>query len=201
MRRLGALARQMLINAASARLDVPAQDLTTEPGRVIHAASGRALTYGELAQAAMDLPVPASDSVTLRTPDSFRWIGKGLKRLDVHAKSTGQAAYSIDQTVDGMLQAAIQHAPRLGLTVGKITNEAQVAAMPGVHSVHILDGAGGKPARRSRRPRLTGPTPVPRGPISAMSRRISPPRALPISWLLRPVTARPTKKTATPWVP
>jgi isoquinoline 1-oxidoreductase beta subunit len=141
MRRLGALARQMLINAASARLDVPAQDLTTEPGRVIHAASGRSLTYGELAQEAMDLPVPATDSVTLRTPDSFRWIGKGLKRLDVHAKSTGQAAYSIDQTVEGMLQAAIQHAPRLGLTVGKITNQAQVAAMPGVHSVHILDGA------------------------------------------------------------
>lgn len=141
MRRLGALARQMLINAASAKLGVAAKDLTTEPGRVIHKASGRALTYGALAGAAMDLPVPAADSVSLRTPENFRWIGKGLKRVDVKEKSTGKAVYSIDIAVEGMLQAAVQHAPRLGLTVGKIVNEDAVAAMPGVHSVHILDGA------------------------------------------------------------
>ncbi|WP_431272851.1 hypothetical protein [Dankookia sp. P2] len=50
----------------------------------------------------------------LRDPQSFRWIGKPVPRLDIHDKSTGRARYSIDQRVEGMLQAAVQHAPRLG---------------------------------------------------------------------------------------
>lgn len=141
MRRLGALARAMLLQAASARLNVPVAALTTEPGRVLHPASGRSLTYGELAADALDLPVPDVDSVTLRDPAQFRWIGKPVRRLDAYDKSTGKALYSIDMQVDGMLHAAVQHAPRLGMTVGELRNEAQVKAMKGVHSVHRLPGA------------------------------------------------------------
>src|SRR6185437_10376893 len=70
-----------------------------------------------------------------------RWIGKPVERLDVHEKSTGKAIYAIDTRVDGMLHAAVQHAPRLGMTVGAIRNEDQVKAMKGVHSVHRLPGA------------------------------------------------------------
>lgn len=141
MRHLGASARLMILQASADRLGVPIGELTTEPGKVIHAASGRSLTYGEVARDALDLPIPAADSVTLRDPRQFRWIGKPVARLDVHEKSTGRAIYAIDARVDGMLHAAVQHAPRLGMTVGAIRNEDAVKAMKGVQSVHRLPGA------------------------------------------------------------
>ena len=141
MRRLGALARAMMLQAGAERLGVPVSELSTEPGKVIHAKSGRSVDYGELAERAMDLPVPDAASVQLRDPGQFRWIGKPVKRLDAYDKSTGKAIYSIDLKVDGMLHAAVQHAPRLGMTVGSLRNEEQVKAMKGVHSVHRLPGA------------------------------------------------------------
>ncbi|MFM0529893.1 xanthine dehydrogenase family protein molybdopterin-binding subunit [Paraburkholderia strydomiana] len=141
MRRLGALARAMLLQAAAQQLRVPVSELSTQPGRVIHTTSGRSLGYGQLASHAMDLTVPHPDSVKLKDPTHFRWIGKPVERLDVHEKSTGKAIYAIDTRVDGMLHAAVQHGPRLGMTVGAIRNEDQVKAMKGVHSVHRLPGA------------------------------------------------------------
>jgi isoquinoline 1-oxidoreductase beta subunit len=141
MRRLGALARSMILQAAATRLGVSAGELTTEPGQVIHAASGRKLSYGEVASDAMGLPVPSPDSVKLKDRSQFRWIGKPVERLDVLEKSTGRAVYAIDCKVDGMLHAAVQHAPRLGLAVNSIRNEDAVKAMSGVHSVHRLPGA------------------------------------------------------------
>lgn len=139
MRRLGASARQMLLQAAAARLGGPVSELSTEPGRVIHAASRRAIPYGEIADAAAELPVPTD--VVLRSRADFRWIGKPVARLDVRDKSTGKALYSIDQKVDGMLHAAVQHSPRLGGEPGALANETEVRGMPGVHSVHRLPGA------------------------------------------------------------
>ncbi|SDY44183.1 molybdopterin cofactor-binding domain-containing protein [Pseudomonas sp. NFIX28] len=141
MRRLGALARAMLLQAAAEQLGVPVNQLSTEPGKVLHVASGRSLGYGELAGRALDMPVPDPASVQLRDPSQFRWIGKPVRRVDAYDKSTGKALYSIDMRVDGMLHAAVQHAPRLGMTVGSLRNEAQVKAMKGVHSVHLLPGA------------------------------------------------------------
>ncbi|MGR9270838.1 molybdopterin cofactor-binding domain-containing protein (plasmid) [Rhizobium leguminosarum] len=141
MRRLGALARAMILEAAAKRLNVPVGEMTSEPGQVIHAASGRKLTYGDVATDAMSLPVPAAESVSLKERSQFRWIGKPIKRLDILDKSTGRAIYAIDCKVDGMLQASVQHAPRLGMAVGNIRNEADVRAMPGIHSVHRLPGA------------------------------------------------------------
>ena len=141
MRRLGVLARAMLLQAGAEQLGVPVAQLTTTPGRVVHAASGRSLGYGELASRALDMPVPDPSTITLRDPSQFRWIGKPVKRLDAYDKSTGKAQYSIDLKVDGMLHAAVQHAPRLGMTVGSLRNQSQVEAMKGVHSVHQLPGA------------------------------------------------------------
>ncbi|TDJ75889.1 xanthine dehydrogenase family protein molybdopterin-binding subunit [Pseudomonas putida] len=141
MRRLGALARAMLLQAAAEQWGVPVGELSSEPGKVLHVASGRSLSYGELAGRAMDLPVPDPASVKLRDPSQFRWIGKPVRRLDAYDKSTGKAVYCIDITLPDMLHAAVQHAPRLGMTVGKLRNEDQVKAMPGVHSVHRLPGA------------------------------------------------------------
>ncbi|PWC28743.1 xanthine dehydrogenase family protein molybdopterin-binding subunit [Teichococcus aestuarii] len=139
MRQLGASARHMLLQAAATRLGVPPESLSTAPGRVVHAASGRTLDYGALATEAAALPVP--EGVALRAEKDFRWIGKPVARLDVREKSTGKATYAIDMAVEGMLQAAVQHAPRLGGEPGAIANEAAVRAMPGVHSIHRLPGA------------------------------------------------------------
>lgn len=139
MRRLGASARGMLIAAAAERLGLPAAEFSTEPGVVIHATSGQRLGYGELAEAASVLPVPAE--VTLRDPATFRWIRTPLPRIDVHAKSTGQAKFGIDLVVDDMLLAAVVHAPRLGMEPKAITNQSEITAMTGVHSVHLLPGA------------------------------------------------------------
>ncbi|MDO5622987.1 MAG: xanthine dehydrogenase family protein molybdopterin-binding subunit [Paracoccus sp. (in: a-proteobacteria)] len=139
MRNIGAAARMMLMQAAARRLNVPVEELTTEPGRVIHAASSQSLSYGELAEDAAALPVPSD--VPLRDPADFRWIGQPVARLDTHDKATGKAQYGIDLTLPDMLHGAVQHAPRLGEEPGDLTNEAEVAAMPGVHSVHRLPGA------------------------------------------------------------
>lgn len=139
MRKLGASARQMLLQAAATRLNVPVTSLSTQPGRVVHAASGRLIPYGEIAEAASVLQVPTD--VTLRQSADFRWIGKPVPRLDVRDKSTGKTQYAIDLKVEGMLHAAVQHAGRLGLEPGPFVNEEEVRAMPGVHSVHRLPAA------------------------------------------------------------
>ncbi|MDK3018374.1 xanthine dehydrogenase family protein molybdopterin-binding subunit [Pseudodonghicola flavimaris] len=139
MRQLGAAARAMLVEAAARSWGVAAEELVTEPGEVIHKDSGRRAAYGDLAAAAMDLPVPAG--VALKDPADFRWIGSAVPRLDVRAKSTGRQNYAIDVAVEGMLLAALRHAPRLGLTPAAVTNLQEIEAMRGVHSVHLLDGA------------------------------------------------------------
>ncbi|MGC2774212.1 MAG: molybdopterin cofactor-binding domain-containing protein [Bradyrhizobium sp.] len=139
MRRLGASARDMLIRAAAAQLKVTPEALTTEDGEVVHAASNRRVAYGDLADEALRL-TPAT-TVALRDPASFRYIRKPMARLDVGAKSTGKAVYAIDQKVDGMLYAAIRHAPVLGTEPERMSNESAVKAMPGVHAVHKLPGA------------------------------------------------------------
>lgn len=201
MRGLGAAARQMLLGAAEARLGVPVASLATEPGRVIHAASGRVLDYGALAAEAAALPVP--EGAPLRAERDFRWIGKPVARLDARDKSTGKAIYAIDLKVDDMLQAAVQHAPRLGAEPGAIANEAEVRAMPGVHSIHRLPGAvavaptaGGAPAARSRPCGLPGPS---RPPAPAMPCRLtSLPRGCVPHSPPSPGRASPPRRMATP---
>ncbi|SFL07177.1 xanthine dehydrogenase family protein molybdopterin-binding subunit [Falsiroseomonas stagni] len=135
---LGATARAMLLQAAAQRLAVPVASLSTEPGFVIH--PGGRIPYGALAEAAAALPIPA-DAEPKAAGTGFRLIGKPAPRLDTRAKSTGQARYGIDMRVDGMLQAAILHAPRAGADPGEVLNDAALRAMPGVHSVHRLPGA------------------------------------------------------------
>ncbi len=146
MRRLGASARHMLLQVAATRLKVPLASLTTQPGVVVHTASGRTLSYGELAALAAALQPP--EQVPLRARKDFRWIGKSVPRLDAHDKSTGKVKYNIDAEVEGMLLAAVQHAPRMGGEPEAIANESEVRAMPGVHSIHRLPGAVAVVARR-----------------------------------------------------
>ncbi|KST57034.1 isoquinoline 1-oxidoreductase, partial [Methylobacterium sp. GXS13] len=139
MRRLGATARDMLIRAAAARLKVQEAELTTRDGVVIHAPTDRSLPYGDLAADALLLK--PNEAVPLRDPSTFRYIRQPVPRLDVHDKATGRAVYAIDQKLDGMLYAAVQHAPHLGTEPEALANAAEIRAMPGVHSVHRLPGA------------------------------------------------------------
>lgn len=138
-RTLGATARAMLIEAAAARLALPAEALATAAGHVVQTGTDRAIPYGELAEAAAALEPPAQ--VRLRDPARFRLIGAPLPRLGVRERATGRVTYAIDVKVEGMLLAAVQHAPRAGAHPAAVTNEPALRGMPGVHSVHRLPGA------------------------------------------------------------
>jgi isoquinoline 1-oxidoreductase subunit beta len=137
MRVAGATARQMLIDAAAVRLNVPVDNLSTQDGSVHHAASGQSLAYGDLAGAAALLPPPADP--VLKPRAAWRLIGRSQPRLDIPAKVRGVPVFGIDVTLPGMLHASIRHAPVFGAEVATLRNEAEARAMPGVIDVAIVD--------------------------------------------------------------
>ena len=120
-RELGARARAMLVAAAAQAWGGDARDLRTEQGRVIRA-DGKSIGYGELADAAMLLPVPLK--VTLKDPKDFRIIGKPTGRVDAVAKSTGMQSYGIDMALPGMLTAVVAHPPVFGARIKSVSDVA-----------------------------------------------------------------------------
>ncbi|MDO7657584.1 MAG: molybdopterin-dependent oxidoreductase, partial [OM182 bacterium] len=112
MRYAGAAARELLVQCAANRWAVPAAECTTALSHVQHNASGRSLSYGELAaEAAMLEP---SSEPTLKTRDQYNIMGKAISRNDIPAKVDGSAPYGIDAQPDDMLYAAIRFAPVFG---------------------------------------------------------------------------------------
>jgi len=138
MREAGAVARAMLVAAAAARWQVPAAELTTYRGRVLHGASGRQAGYGALAAAAAALPVPIG--VALKSPDSFTLVGRAGHRLGQAALVDGSARYGIDIQRPGMRVAVLQRPPRFGASVRQV-DPAAALAVPGVRAVHPLGQA------------------------------------------------------------
>ncbi|OPY95398.1 aldehyde dehydrogenase [Bradyrhizobium sacchari] len=132
VRKGGATARVMLIEAAANEWKVPASECTVARGVITHKASGRSTTYGKVAEAAAKLTPPAD--VKLKDPKDWTIIGKGLLRLDTADKTTGAMTYGIDVKLPGMLNAAIKDCPVFG---GKLKSydEAKVAGMKGVKKV------------------------------------------------------------------
>lgn len=130
-RELGARTRAMLVSAAAAQWSVDAGSLRTREGVVI-GPGGKRLAYGELAEAAMKLPVP--EQVVLKDPKQFRIIGQPTGRLDARAKSTGAQSYGIDMRLPGMLTAVVAHPP---VFAGKVRSldDASARAIPGVKAV------------------------------------------------------------------
>jgi len=135
MRKAGATARAMLVQAAAEQWGVKPGDCTTEPGKVVHAASGRKLGYGELAEKAAKLTPPKD--APLKDSAAFRLIGQPVKRTDSLVKSTGTAEFGIDIKVDGMLHAAVMQSPVFGGKVASYDKEA-VLKLPGVVAVEEI---------------------------------------------------------------
>jgi len=130
-RELGARTRAMLVSAAAAQWGVAADTLRTEQGSVI-GPGGKKLGYGELADAAMKLPVP--EKVALKDPKQFRIIGKRTVRLDARAKSTGQQGYGIDIRLPGMLTALVARPPVFAAKL-KSVDDTAARAVKGVKAV------------------------------------------------------------------
>jgi isoquinoline 1-oxidoreductase beta subunit len=136
LRRAGAEARARLVAAAAAHWGVDAIDLRTDNGSVI-APNGESLTYGQLATAAAELPVPAD--VQLKPASVFTQIGRARQRLDTAAKVDGTATFGIDVKLPNMLHGAIALSPVLGGTARSV-DSAAARAMPGVREVVQTSG-------------------------------------------------------------
>ncbi|WFU30725.1 molybdopterin-dependent oxidoreductase [Bradyrhizobium brasilense] len=132
VRKGGATARVMLIQAAANEWKVPASECKVSNGVITHTPSGKTTTYGKVAEAAAKLEPPAD--VKLKDPKDWTIAGKGLKRLDTSDKTTGKMVYGIDVKLPGMLNAAIKDCPVFGGKV-KSFDEAKVAGMRGVKKV------------------------------------------------------------------
>ncbi|MEC3911421.1 molybdopterin cofactor-binding domain-containing protein [Sphingobium sp. CR2-8] len=145
LRQVGASARAMLVTTAAARWGVDPATITTRDSRLIHAASGRTLGYGDVATEAAKLPVPTG--VPLKDADSFRLIGKNFPRKDIPAKVRGAAPFGMDLVLPDMLYAAVRHVPVAGGTLAPFASEPALG-IAGVRKVVTLDNAVGVIADR-----------------------------------------------------
>lgn len=132
LRKAGATARHMLVEAASAKWQVPSESLRTESGKVWHDASVRAATYGELAADARALPVPSE--VKLKNKKDFKLIGQPVRNVDHPAIVSGKPLFGLDFYREGMLQAMIQRPPQFGSKI-KSVDATAAKAMPGIVDV------------------------------------------------------------------
>lgn len=139
LRQAGATARAMLVEAAAQTWGVPAAELTTEKGKVMHAATGRSLTYGQLATKAATLPIPDEKTVRLKKEGEFRVMGSRVGGVDNPAIVTGQRLFGIDQKFPGLVYAAYEKCPVYG---GKVVsaNTERIKKLPGIVDCFILEG-------------------------------------------------------------
>jgi isoquinoline 1-oxidoreductase beta subunit len=135
MRRCGAAARMMLEQAAALSWHVPVAEVRAVNHEVVHQKTGRKLGYGALAKQAAKLPIPPRDKLRLKTPEEFRYLGKGgVPLADGHDIITGKAQYGIDPWFKDMSFAVIARSPVLGGSVKQFDGTAAVSA-PGVQKV------------------------------------------------------------------
>jgi isoquinoline 1-oxidoreductase beta subunit len=134
VRRGGAAARMMLLQAAADQWKVPVAELTVSEGIITHGASKRTTSYGRVASAASKVTPPDLKAIKLKDPKDWKIAGKPLKRLDTADKLNGSKVYAIDVKLPGMLCAAIKDCPVYGGKLGSF-DAAKVAGMPGVKKV------------------------------------------------------------------
>jgi len=174
MRRCGAAARTMLEAAAAERWKVPVSEVEAKNHEVVHRPTGRRLGYGSLAKAAAGQRVPARETLRLKDPKQFRYIGKGqLKLVDGRDIANGKAQYGIDTRLPGMLYAVVARPPVYG---GKVASfdPAEALKVPGVERVVQIEDS---PPPAHFNP-VGGVAVVARNTWAAMQGR----RALKITW-------------------
>lgn len=135
MRKAGAAARQLLVQAAAETWGVPATEISVAKGQVAHAASGRRSGFGALAATAAGFEAPTEPR--LKDPKDFSLIGTDLPKLDSRAKATGAAVYPLDVYRDGMLTVAVAHPPAFGARVASVDGSA-AKAVAGVRMVREI---------------------------------------------------------------
>ncbi len=139
LREAGSTARAMLVSAAAAEWGVAARECSTEPSVVVHQASGRRLAYGALAEKAARQPLPDPASITFKSRDDYRLLGKHITGVDNSALVTGQPLFGIDQTLPGMRYATFTKCPATGGRVRE-ANLEEIRALPGVTHAFVLEG-------------------------------------------------------------
>ena len=132
VRKGGAVARHMLIEAAAEQWEVPMGECRAENSMITHEPSGRTTTYGKVAAAAAELFPP--EHVELKDPKDWKLIGKPIERLDTDDKLNGKQVFGADFSLPNMLNAAIKACPVFSGTV-KSFDDAKVSKMPGVSKV------------------------------------------------------------------
>jgi len=140
VRRGGAAARMMLLQAAADQWSVPVGEVSVADGVITHAASGRRTSYGKVAEAAAKLTPPDPKSITLKDPKSWKIAGRPLKRLDTADKLDGSKVYAIDVKLPGMLHAAVKACPVFGGTLVSF-DESKIAGRPGVRRAVKVNNA------------------------------------------------------------
>src|SRR5581483_8735072 len=141
LRRAGATVRDLMITAAAQKWNAQKKDCEAKKGTVIHAASGRSASYGELVEAAMKLLVPDQQKVELKDEDDFEIIGHATPRVDIPSKVDGSAGFGLDVRVPDMLFAMVERCPTFG---GKPAHFDASAAksVSGVRDVFEIPGLG-----------------------------------------------------------
>jgi isoquinoline 1-oxidoreductase beta subunit len=131
----GAQARRVLMDNVARQWGVPIEELTTEPSMVVHAKSGRRISYGEVVKfAAVPAEPPKLGEADLKRPAQFRLIGKDMPRVDVPSKVDGTAKYGIDVRLPGMVYASVLESPMDGAKAAKV-NSDEVMKVRGVTRV------------------------------------------------------------------
>ena len=139
LRRVGASVRLMFVSAAAQTWSVPAGECSAASGAVHHRASGRSLTYGQLAATAATLSPPDMQSVPLKPAASFVTVGKAKTGVDNRAIVTGRPTFGIDFTLPGMLFAVYDKCPVYGGTVAN-ANLDEIKTLPGVKHTFVVTG-------------------------------------------------------------
>jgi isoquinoline 1-oxidoreductase beta subunit len=145
MRQCGAAMRQMLEAAAAAKWQCDPGQCKADMHKVVNSESGESLGFGELAKAAMDMPVPAVETIQVKSPDEFRYMRKGdVKIFDLHNITMGKAVYGADIKLPGMKYAVMARPPVVGGKIKSVNSEA-AKAVPGVEGIFEFPGPAAAP--------------------------------------------------------